>query len=102
MQNLMQHILIFFQEMDRSWINSKANMTPEYTQGVKCFMNFALLHNNGASEMVCPCIRCRNLYNHVVEIVRRHIYINGMCNSYTTWIFHGETIGSNKESPDET
>ena len=25
-----------------------------------------------------------------------------MCNSYTTWIFHAESIGSNNESPDET
>ena len=24
-----------------------------------------------------------------------------MCNSYTTWIFHGESIGSNNEYPDE-
>src|SRR3954470_19167776 len=65
-------------------------------------MNFALLHNNGASEMVFSCLRCRNLYNHAVEIVRRHLYINGMCNSYMMWIFHGESIGSNNESPDET
>ena len=102
MQILMQQILMFFQEMDRSWINSKVKMTPEYIQGMKCFMDFALLHNNGASEMVCPCIMCRNVYSHAVETVRRHIHINGMCNSYTTWIFHGESSGSNNESPDET
>src|SRR5438067_1368548 len=99
MQILMQQMLMFFQEMDRSWINSKAKMTPEYSEGLIFFMNFALVHNNGASEMVCPCSRCRNLYSHAVKIVRRHIYINGMCNSYKTRIFHGESIGSNNESP---
>src|SRR4051812_36641668 len=102
MQILMQHILMFFQEMNRSWINTKAKMTPKYIQGVKCFMDFALLHNNGASQMVCPCSVCHNVYSHAVHSVRHHIHINGMCNSYTTWIFHGETSGSNNESPDET
>jgi len=88
--------------MDHSWITSKAKMTQEYNHGVKCFMNIALLHNNGASEMVCHGIRCRNLYSHAVEIIRRHININSMCNSFTTWIFHGESISSNNEPPDET
>ena len=102
MQILMQQILMFFQEMDRSWINSKVKMTPEYIQGVKCFMDFMLLHNNGASEMVCSCIMCPNVYNHVVDIVRCHIHINGMCISCTTWIYHGESSDSNNKSPDET
>ena len=102
MQILMQQIFMFFQEMDRSWINCKVKMTPEYIQGVKTFMDFVLLHNNGAPDMVCPCRKCANVSRPTVVDVRCHIHINGMSNCYTTWIYHGESSGSNNESPDET
>ena len=44
-------------------------------------------------EILCPCGRCLNQKYLCQPVVKKHILMNGMDNTYTRWIHHGESIG---------
>jgi hypothetical protein len=54
-------------------------------------MEFALAHNNGAVDMLCPCKNCCNGIRETIGIVRCHVNVIGMLRTYTRWIYHGES-----------
>ena len=65
-------------------------------------MEFVPRHNDRAADMVCPCRQCANAFRFPIADIQCHISITGMSKSYTKWIYHGESSGSNDESPDGT
>lgn len=65
-------------------------LSPEYENGVKKFIDFALEHANNTNRIRCPCIRCC-VDIVTVEVLKSHLFINGIDRSYTTWIWHCES-----------
>jgi hypothetical protein len=53
-------------------------------------MNFIQGKFSDNEQILCPCGRCLNQKYLSQAVVNRHILLNGMDNSYTRWIHHGE------------
>ena len=66
--------------------------SPEYMNGVKQFMSFIQGKFSDNVEILCPCSRCFNQKYLAQALVKKHIRMNGMDNSYTRWIHHGEDL----------
>lgn len=82
--------------MDRSWMQ-KNRVSIEYKNGVLEFLKFAetnLPNSNGRFH--CPCVKCFNIAPLEVEVVREHLGVHGICQSYTTWTWHGELVDAPK------
>ncbi|XP_058769111.1 uncharacterized protein LOC131642981 [Vicia villosa] len=76
--------------MDRSWMQ-KNRSSEEYKKGVLEFLTFAetnLPKSNGRFH--CPCAKCVNIAPLNANIVWDHLIVNGICQNYTKWIWHGE------------
>jgi hypothetical protein len=77
--------------MDRRWVHGRL-FTDEYMKGVEEFMHFVRGKFSEDEEILCPCSICLNqIYLHQ-DNVERHILMNGMENTYTKWIHHGENL----------
>ena len=88
--------------MDRDWI--KANrMSKAYEKGVENFLEFAKNNCVDPNEVSCPCANCFNLKNHTVAEIEDHLYLNGIDQTYTRWIWHGEDpVRSSSQNPAQT
>ena len=64
---------------------------------MEIFLNFASYNAKNSKYIHCPCHRCRNINFGNIKEVRDHLYFNGVDQSYTNWIFSGETLYN--ESP---
>ncbi|XP_050909588.1 uncharacterized protein LOC127123413 [Lathyrus oleraceus] len=87
--------------MDRSWMQ-KNRLSEEYKKGVLEFLKFAetnLPESNGRFH--CPCAKCVNIAPLEAHIVWEHLGVNGICQNYTKWIWHGELSDAPKASPKE-
>ncbi|KAK1365384.1 hypothetical protein POM88_040945 [Heracleum sosnowskyi] len=80
---------------DRSWMqhrfDERNNITNEYKNGVKEFIDFAIKRKDTHGNIRCPCNECENLSFHQPERVTHHLYRYGIMESYTTWDLHKET-----------
>jgi hypothetical protein len=74
-------------QMDQSWVHDS-----EHIDGVNEFMNFIQGKFSEDEQILCPCVRCLNQKYLSQAVVNRHILLNGMDNSYTRWIHHGERL----------
>ena len=52
---------------------------------------FTVERANNPNRIKCPCIRCGCLENVTVEVLRDHLFVNGIDKGYTRWIWHGES-----------
>ncbi|XP_058106342.1 uncharacterized protein LOC131249554 [Magnolia sinica] len=79
--------------MDKSWMQ-KSRVSLEYVKGMKEFIEFAF--NNAASEekILCPCVKCANLFWRAHKEVVDHLVCEGIMPNYTRWVFHGEASSS--------
>ncbi|CAH9078402.1 unnamed protein product [Cuscuta europaea] len=78
--------------MDRSWINSRRTNV-EYENGVQEFLEFAQKNlPDSNNKFYCSCVKCINLRQLHVELIREHLFCDGFCKSYTEWIRHGESV----------
>jgi hypothetical protein len=86
------HIFLFamLDQMDRSWVH--ADCFPVNTLIVLEFLNFIQGKFSEDEQILCPCGRCLNQKYLSLAVVNRHILLNGMDNSYTQWIHHGERL----------
>ncbi|CAJ2673045.1 unnamed protein product [Trifolium pratense] len=78
--------------MDRSWMNSN-RLSIDYKEGVNKFIQFAfenLPNNNG--RFYCPCMKCFNIPKLHFELIKSHLICHGVNQSYTKWIWHGESV----------
>ena len=83
--------------MDKTWMNCRNKLRPEYTNGVRSFIKFASEHMGEQSKIWCPCLRCMNVELHSYPTVQEHLLFNGIMTSYTAWIHHGEQMPMNVE-----
>jgi len=81
--------------MDRSWMKA-SRLSDEYDNGVTDFLQFAernLPNNNGM--FLCPCVNCGNRCpEQTPEEIRNHLICEGISQTYTTWIWHGEALSN--------
>jgi len=66
-------------------------LSTEYEKGVKEFINFVVKHVDYPNYLNCPCIKCDCLDNIKIEVLRDHLFINGLDTSHTRWIWYGES-----------
>lgn len=77
-------------------------MSDEYSNGVKRFIEEAINHVRGLRTMNCPCKACMNGCRQAFDIVYEHLVINWIDPSYSTWIFHGESLANISQSNEDT
>lgn len=78
--------------MDRSWMNAN-RLSEVYQKGVEEFLEFALKKlpkNEG--KFYCPCVKCLNGNRLQFEEIRNHLICYGICQTYTKWIWHGDSL----------
>jgi hypothetical protein len=78
-------------QMDRSWVRGRL-FSSEHIDGVNQFMSFVKEEFSEDVEILCPCGRCLNQKYLRQPLVKKHILMNGMDNTYIRWIHHGESI----------
>ncbi|XP_010275092.1 PREDICTED: uncharacterized protein LOC104610255 [Nelumbo nucifera] len=65
-------------------------LSQAYRNGVMQFIDFAFTHSSQADRILCPCIRCNNLFWVTRWDARDHLICEGFSTNYTFWKFHGE------------
>jgi hypothetical protein len=81
--------------MDRSWIQG-TRFTIPYLKGVEDFMTVVRQHFIENQDILCPCRDCLNLQHQSQTVVEEHIQCAGMSNTYTRWVFHGESLSDDE------
>ena len=76
--------------MDRSWLRADRR-SREYQLGVEEFLMFALEKGCNAEKQSCPCLKCTHTKSWKAQIVRNHLFQHGIDETYTRWIWHGES-----------
>nr|XP_004491836.1 uncharacterized protein LOC101491198 [Cicer arietinum] len=87
--------------MDRSWMNAN-RLSEVYQKGVEEFLEFALQKlpkNEG--KFYCPCVKCLNGNQLQFEEIRNHLICYGICQTYTKWIWHGDSLNMTNVSERE-
>ncbi|KAH0729678.1 hypothetical protein KY290_000797 [Solanum tuberosum] len=64
-----------------------------YIIGVEKILDYAFTKLGETQEIRCPCIRCCNASSKTREMVRSHLLVYGIIQSYTFWYHHGERLG---------
>ncbi|XP_028189754.1 uncharacterized protein LOC114376042 [Glycine soja] len=76
--------------MDRSWMK-RPRITEEYENGVEDFLQFAKQNAPDFHGVYfCPCVKCLNGRRQSLDDIRTHLICDGICPTYTRWIWHGE------------
>lgn len=76
-------------KIDKSWIDC-SRASSEYEKWLIEFVNFAIKNVEDASDIRCPCYKCRNLAFRTPTIVTEHLYWHGFVKSYKIWKWHRE------------
>ncbi|XP_028114517.1 uncharacterized protein LOC114312475 [Camellia sinensis] len=82
--------------MDKSWMLLKNRMSSQYRDGVKAFVQFAMMNVGPNDKIRCPCMDCLNCERHTCKIVEYHLVVKEMSPSYKTWVHHGESVPMNQ------
>lgn len=79
--------------MDRRWMKAYW-LSAEYDNGVTEFLQFAEKNlPNTEGIFPCPCVSCGNRDPKLSKKeIRGHLVLVGICQNYTQWIWHGETM----------
>lgn len=75
--------------MDRSWLKADRR-TREFKRGVEELLLFAFENGYDENKISCPCIKCAHSKSWNARTVRDHLFSNGIDQTYTHWIWHGE------------
>jgi len=59
-------------------------LNTEYWNGVEEFIKFAVEHANNPNRIKYPCLRRGYLENVTVEVLRDHLFVNGIDKGYTS------------------
>lgn len=79
---------------NKEWMKA-ARHTVEYVKGIQAFVHFVKENSPGVDWHSCPCSKCRNMNGKTTLInILDDLICNGIDQSYTTWIFHGETFNN--------
>ncbi|XP_017221479.2 uncharacterized protein LOC108198226 [Daucus carota subsp. sativus] len=75
--------------MDRSWLKADRR-TREFENGVDDLLMFAFENGYNEDKISCPCLKCAHSKSWKARIVKNHLFQNGIDETYTRWIWHGE------------
>ncbi|CAI0424912.1 unnamed protein product [Linum tenue] len=73
--------------MDKSWL-SKARVSTAYRNGVESFLNFAFAKSAEGNEILCPCVKCKNMFWQTRNVVNEHLICHGFVKKYSIWTFN--------------
>ena len=79
----------FCLKMDKSWMHADRRSVA-YELGVANFFKFALENAKDTNKIRCPCLKCGNMDDFSISVIRDHLYYNGIDESYKFWKWHGE------------
>ncbi|XP_063941378.1 uncharacterized protein LOC135149567 [Daucus carota subsp. sativus] len=85
--------------MDRSWLMADRR-TKEFERGVDELLLFAFENGCDENKISCPCLKCAHSKSWRAQTVRCHLFQNGIDQTYTHWIWHGE-LNTESKSPTE-
>ena len=77
--------------MDRSWLHADRR-SREYKLGVTEFRKFAFENARDPKNISCPCMKCGNVKYFSVSVIRDHLFLTGIDESYERWTEHGKDI----------
>jgi len=80
---------VLYQNMDRSWLKADRR-TREFENGVDDLLMFAFENGYNEDKISCPCLKCAHSKSWKARIVKNHLFQNGIDETYTRWIWHGE------------
>ena len=78
-------------KMDKSWMDADRR-TKQFEIGLDEFLKFAESNAVNKNKISCPCLKCVNTEGFSVDIIRDHMFWNGIDESYKCWRWHGEKI----------
>ncbi|KAK6784233.1 hypothetical protein RDI58_017687 [Solanum bulbocastanum] len=86
--------------VDRMWmykrlVPSRTTVTSEFIEGVRRFIEFALMQPDFVSNgsIRCPCSKCKNSSGFLEpHDIRSHLYKHGFMPNYHQWESHGESF----------
>lgn len=89
--------------MDRSWLTADRR-TKEFQLGVEDLFMFAFENGFSENKISCPCLRCAHSKSWKAQTVRDHLFQYGIDETYTCWIWHGESnsVGSSVVAESDT
>ncbi|KAK1371410.1 hypothetical protein POM88_037502 [Heracleum sosnowskyi] len=87
--------------MDRSWLKADRR-TQEFRRGVDELLLFAFRNGYDEKKISCPCMKCAHSKSWKAQIVRGHLFQNGIDKTYTCWIWHGEEKADAAEETDSS
>ncbi|XP_074342361.1 uncharacterized protein LOC141679895 [Apium graveolens] len=85
--------------MDRSWLKADRR-TKEFKKGVEDLLIFAFETGYNVEKISYSCVNCAHSKLWRAQIVKNHLFQNGIDQTYTRWIWHGEN--NSVESSNET
>ncbi|XP_062013912.1 uncharacterized protein LOC133730309 [Rosa rugosa] len=77
--------------MDRSWVHADRR-SHEYKLGVAEFCQFALGNARDPNRICCPCTKCGNVKDFSAQVIKDHLFVNGINTDYVKWTEHGEVV----------
>lgn len=87
--------------MDRSWLVADRR-TKEFQRGVDELLLFAFENGYDEKKISCPCLKCAHSKSWKAQTVRCHLFQNGIDQTYTRWIWHGELNTESKSPAEDT
>lgn len=70
-----------------------------YELGVAEFIKFAVENASDVNNISCPCLKCGNTDGTFsANVIKDHLYWNGVDESYKDWVWHGEMSGAGVNS----
>ncbi|XP_063939815.1 uncharacterized protein LOC108198272 [Daucus carota subsp. sativus] len=87
--------------MDRSWLMADRR-TKEFERGVDELLLFAFENGCDENKISCPCLKCAHSKSWRAQTVRCHLFQNGIDQTYTHWIWHGELNTESKSPAEDT
>ncbi|XP_050234230.1 uncharacterized protein LOC126682554 isoform X1 [Mercurialis annua] len=89
---------------NKQWINlSKIDrLDKEYGDGIEPFISYAFRNKTDEHKVRCPCVRCNNTFSANRKMIRSHLIVYGIMESYTFWYHHGERVGESEIDKEES
>ncbi|KAJ9566908.1 hypothetical protein OSB04_002874 [Centaurea solstitialis] len=78
--------------LDRSWISAANRLSVEYRQGVEEFIRVAKNHLDYRGLSRCSCKKCGNAMLQTIDLIKQHLFVNGIQMTYQVWHYLGESL----------
>ncbi|XP_004301612.1 PREDICTED: uncharacterized protein LOC101300922 [Fragaria vesca subsp. vesca] len=85
--------------MDKSSMQANRRSN-EYRSGVEAFIEFALVNARDPYHFCCPCTKCENDKDFSAQVIKTHLFLNGINLDYDIWDEHGEAVVNSESDSD--